>query len=378
MDRDTEIALIDELLGLRAASMPFVEDAVTTSPVARYTDPARFDAEMARLFGRLPLLAAHGSELPGEGDYLARDLAGKPVLLTRQRDGSVKAFLNVCRHRGARLIDTGSGCRHRFTCPYHAWTYDAAGRLIAAPHFEVGFTGAEKGDFGLTELPAVERFGCIWVVADPGVEADFDAWLDPLAADLAWAGLGGLEVFATDETVWNANWKILTEGGLESYHFRVAHARTIAGLFHDTLSTYQMLGPHFRSILPRRTIDTLAETPRGKWHIREHANVLYSVLPNANFLVQGDHVVMIVSWPLAVDRSLTRISTLRPKGELTAKARSYWEKNHALSKTTLDEDFALGEAIQAGVASGANDAFTFGRFEGALARFNAEVEARIG
>lgn len=378
MDRDTEIALIDEVLGLRAASTPFVEDDMTTSDVNRYTDPKRYEAEMTALFHTLPLLAAHGSEMPGDGDYLTRTIAGRPVLLCRGREGTVRAFLNVCRHRGARLVAGDSGCRHRFTCPYHAWTYDNSGRLIAAPHFEAGFAGLDKADIALTELPCEERFGCIWIIADPKASPDFDGHLDPLAADFDWVGLDGLVAFDTTVQDWDANWKILTEGGLESYHFRVAHARTIAGLFHDTLSTYSMLGPHFRSVLPRQTIDTLAGTPREKWHIRDHANILYTLLPNANFLVQADHVVMICSWPVAVNKSRTRITTLRPAGELDDKSRTYWEKNHALSLKTLTEDFEIGAAIHDGLASGANNHFTFGRFEGALARFNEEVESRLG
>ena len=139
MDRNTEIALLEELAGLKANGMFFLDPEVAASPVERYASPKRFDAEMGRLFRSAPLIAAHASELSEPGDFMTRSLSGLPLLLTRDRDDAVHVFLNVCRHRGARLVADEKGCRNSFSCPYHAWTWSNRGELRGIPHGDSGF-----------------------------------------------------------------------------------------------------------------------------------------------------------------------------------------------------------------------------------------------
>ena len=110
MDRATELSLLEELAGLKSTGTAFLDDGVTFSDVQDYTSQARFDQESAHLFRQKPLAAAHASELPNSGDFVTRDLFGSPALITRDKVGEVHAFLNVCRHRGARLVDAASGC----------------------------------------------------------------------------------------------------------------------------------------------------------------------------------------------------------------------------------------------------------------------------
>jgi len=378
MDHATQVELLDEILGLRAEKSAFLDQRVTYSPVARYLDQDRFKAEQQALFRGQPSLVAHVSELAGEGDFLRRNLGGAPILITRDRDGQVNAFYNVCRHRGARLVEAESGCRHRFTCPYHAWTWDNQGRLIAAPHREQGFPDLVMSDYGLKRIACTERGGWIWCHLDT-TGPSIDHFLAPLADDMEWLAMDDLVVHAEETRTWQFNWKIGIEGGLEAYHFRVAHAKTIGSLFHDNLSTYRHLGPHIRSLLARTNVDELVEQPRHQWRLRAHTNVLYNIFPSTAWLVQADHVVLLQFSPLAVDQTQVRMVTLRPgqAEPLSEKHQAYWDKNHALTCRTLAEDFELGESIQAGLALGVNDAVTFGRFEGALHGFNLSVERAL-
>ena len=379
MDQSTQVDLLDEILGLRAEKSAYLDESVTYSPASRYLDQDRFQLEQQKLFRGYPLLVAHVSELAGEGDFLRRTVAGVPMLLTRDRQGQVNAFYNVCRHRGARLVEAESGCRHRFTCPYHAWTWDNQGRLIAAPHREQGFPDLEMAEYGLKRIDCREEGGWIWCQLDPD-GPDIESFLAPLAADMRWLAMQDLVVHAEETRTWQFNWKIGIEGGLEAYHFRVAHAKTIGSLFHDNLSTYRAFGPHIRSILARTSVDELVEMPRAQWNLRDHANVLYNLFPSAAWLVQADHVVLLQFSPLAVDETSIRIVTFRPAQAeaLSEKRQTYWDKNHALTCRTLAEDFELGESIQAGMALGVNEAVTFGRFEGALHCFNQSVETALG
>ncbi len=377
MDRATEIALLEELLGLKDNGLFFLDDTAKPSPVARYASPARFENEASAIFRNVPMIAAHASELPEPGSYLTLDLAGVPILLTRDKQGEVHALINVCRHRGARLVGEANGCKHVFACPYHAWSYDSSGALRGVPHEKPGFPDLDRAAYHLRRLPAAERLGMIWVVADPEAEADFDAHTAPLQSGFDWCDMDNLAVAATNTIERDANWKLLIEGGIEAYHFKVAHRDTIGPHFLDNLSSYEMLGPHMRSVLPRTSLTSLGDVPRENWSIRDHANVLFTVFPTNQFLLMQDHVGWISFRPLAADRTELRLTTLAPKSEITPDRQAHWDRNHQITLTTLAEDFELNEQVQAGLASGAPDRLTFGRYEGALDRFNAEVEARL-
>ncbi|WP_421979385.1 aromatic ring-hydroxylating oxygenase subunit alpha [Roseibium sp.] len=374
MDRALEISLLQELKGLKENGLFFLDDNVQSSPVERYLCADRFERERSRIFRRLPIIAAHAGELPESGSFLTRQFGGLPVLLTRDRDGAVNAFVNVCRHRGARLVGEDRGCKHSFSCPYHAWTWNSSGALRGVPHEKPGFPDLDREAFALRRLPAVERFGLVWVVADPDGTPDFDAFLDPIAGDLAWAGLDMLGIAASDTFTLAANWKLLVEGGLEAYHFKVTHKDTIGPHFPDNLSSYEMLGSHIRSVLPRTSIAYLNAGDAEGWSIRDHANVLYSVFPANQFLLMQDHVAWVRLHPHSSGHTEVQITTLAPAAEITESRSEHWQRNHKITSLTLAEDFAVNEAVQAGLESGANTVLTFGRYEGALHRFNEEVK----
>ncbi len=379
MDHATELELMDELRELRASKTPFLDERAVQVPVEHYTSEERFAAERDKVLRAHPHALAHASELDGHGAFLRRDLRGLPVLLTRDKSGEVRAFLNVCRHRGAQLVSEESGCKHRFSCPYHAWTYVSSGELIGAPHFDSGFPGQDKGDIALTQLPAKEAYGLVWVVGEPNASFDFDAWFAPLAEDLDKLGMADMHIAAEEVMDIAANWKILVEGGIEAYHFKVAHRDTIGPYFEDNLSSYRNHGAHMRSILPRATMAKLDTEGREDWRIRDHANILYTLFPTTQMLVQQDHLVLITSEPKSAGQTQLRLMTLAPNSGPMAEGKdaAHWQRNHAITMATLAEDFDLGVGIQAGLSSGANTHLTFGRFEGALDAFNRQVDALL-
>lgn len=378
MDRQIQVKLLDELLGLHERKSHFLDDEWVTIDTGRYQSAEVFARERARIHHRLPQIAAHESALPEPGTFRTVNLCGVSLLLTRDEAGAVRAFHNVCRHRGSELVAEEGGCRHRFSCPYHAWTYDNTGRLVGVPHEKSGFPGLDRDAHGLRGVVCAEHAGWIWVSLEEGAqEIDVPAHLGGMADEIAALDAGGHVIFASDTLDVAANWKLLVEGGLEAYHFRVAHRNTIAPLFLDTLSSYQCFGPHIRSIVPRSTLPDLRERPRSEWSLTEHANVLYSLFPGSQFLVQEDHFVWIQGMPLGADRTRLVLSTMIPKQEDTPGRRDYWTRNHALTITTLREDFDLAEGIQRGLGSGANRHLNFGRFEGALVVFNRCVDEAI-
>jgi len=381
MDRTTETRLIKEIIGLAAQRSTHLDAEIAHSPIARYADADRFAQEQARLFRRKPMIAAHGSDLPEAHSFLTKTFLGLPLLLTRDAEGVVHAFLNVCRHRGATLEREAKGCKRVFTCPYHAWSFTQTGDLRAVPQEKQGFPDLPREDRGLRRLPVAEKHGFIWIIADAnaGAMPDLDAWIGPeLAADFDWMGLSDHRVAVTDSLDIKANWKTLFEGGLEAYHFRVAHKATIAPYFPDNLTTYQAFGPHMRNILPRSSMPDLHSTPEHEWQIRRDANLLYTLVPTTQMLVQQDHVMWFQYEPLAVDLTRMRISCLVPKAApQTDEMQAHWEKNHKITWIALKEDFDIGEEIQTGFASGGNPSHIFGRFEGALHHLNTSVEEML-
>ena len=372
MERETEVGLIEELLGLREAKSHYLDDEIEFNSVDQYQSEAIFQRERDQMFARLPAVAAHVSELPNPGDFVKREIAGRSILVTRDAQGEVHAFLNICRHRGTQLVDDESGCKHRFTCPYHAWSYANTGELVSVPHMDTGFPDLDKAQYSLKSLQCEERFGFVWVIATPDISFDFDAYYAPIAAEAEGLDLANMAIAHEEKKVHNSNWKILVEGGIESYHFKVAHRKTIGPYFEDNLSSYQMLGDHMRSVLMRSSMHMLRDQPTDQWRLRDHANIIYTFFPTTQLLVQKDHVVWINSRPVSAGQTELRLATLAPKSRLAEEA--YWQKNHQITSTTLNEDFVIGESIQNGFASGANDVITFGRFEGALPEFNRTIK----
>ncbi len=378
MQRQEEIELIKEVLAIRAQKSAYLDPVMSTKSTAHYTDSARFAKERDLIFRTTPQPLVHSSEMPAANDFVRRELAGLPLLITRDSEGEVHAFLNVCRHRGTRLVDDEAGCKRRFSCPYHAWTWDNRGGLVAIPHEKLGFPDIERDAMGLRRVGAVEKYGWIWVCAASEEAPDIDAHLGALGDDLDWIDTADHTMVHSVERDCAANWKILVEGGIEAYHFRVAHRNTIGPFFHDNLSTYRSFGGNMRSVLVRKSIDELNQLEEEKWRVREHAQLLYSFFPSTAFLVQSDHLAWISMQPVSAGQTRLRLSTLVPRARLqTEEDKAHWLKNHEITVNTLNEDFDIGESIQSGLDSGANDVLTFGRFEGALKTFNDHVDALL-
>jgi phenylpropionate dioxygenase-like ring-hydroxylating dioxygenase large terminal subunit len=245
-----------------------------------------------------------------------------------------------------------------------------------------GFPSLEPEQSGLVELSCVEAAGFLWACPDPDALNVFpDAGSKALLSELEGFGCDEGVVFETESRVWKANWKLIVDGGLESYHFKVAHRNTVGGFFADNISTFQFLGEHIRTVLPRVSVAELADRPESEWNIREHSHLVYAIFPNATVLMQEGHFELIIMTPLSVDETRVEIATVVPApgpGGHSGKEQAFWSANHAFTKATLNEDFELAEQIQRGVESGANEVFRFGRFEGALSRWHEMLDAKLG
>lgn len=374
--REEELQLIARCLERIEQRTPECGEQETRSSVTRYTDAARFERELSELFCRTPTMIAHESELAQPGSFVTTTRGRRPLLVARDRQGRARAFFNVCRHRGTQLVSAPSGCAMRWTCPYHAWTYGCDGALLGVPHGR-GFPTLDRSANGLVELPTAEAHGFIWLIAEPGEQLDLDRFLGSAGDRLAALGCDRLRTYAPVSQRWQANWKLLVEGGLEAYHFRFAHERSVYPLVHDNIQIYDWFGPHFRAVIPKRTLAELAQRERSSWSLRPHANVTYTMFPGHSLLVQPDHIAWIAISPLGVDATELVLTMLIPDDPASDRAERHWQRNHQLLIQTLSEDFTLAQSIQRGLASGANSELRFGRFEHALAQFNRLVDRAL-
>ncbi|MFC3711230.1 aromatic ring-hydroxylating dioxygenase subunit alpha [Sphingoaurantiacus capsulatus] len=185
--------------------------------------------EQERIFDRCWLYLAHESEVAAARSFLTRDVAGKPILLTRDKDGELRAFHNVCTHRGALVCRERSGTAPAFTCPYHAWTFSLSGKLNGMPGREgLAADANDDGSLNLRPVARLEVFrGFIFICFDTEVEPLLD-YLKESADYLAYVadqGPNGMEIVAgAQEYAINANWKLLLENSIDGYHGMPTHS----------------------------------------------------------------------------------------------------------------------------------------------------------
>jgi len=339
-------------------------------PAVTYHCPDHHRRELERVLRRQPLLVCHASKVAEPGSFAAFDAHGVPVVVARDRDGRLVGLLNVCRHRGARVVTEARGRAKCFVCPYHAWVYDTAGCLQHVPH-ERGFADLDSSHRDLVSIPVIERYGCIWLCTDPSAPLDVDAHLGPLAPQLAALGLERHLVHEEYEHVTEMNWKLVIDGFLEAYHIRSTHRDTFYRAVFDNLALHDHYGPHSRTVYPLRKIRALEELDPGRWDLRRVASLIYHVFPSTIVAVEPYHVSLFHISPIDAARSRIRATVLVAPEKLCHPERV--AEDIALLKAGLVEDYAIGESIQAGFAAGANDHLHFGLFEGTLAHFHRSL-----
>lgn len=331
------------------SDLPFTADPKQsyTLPARFYTDATIFEKEKAAIFHRTWHYAGHVSQLAEPGCFITTRIHEQNVFVARGRDGEVRAFFNVCAHRGHELLE-GNGRKNVITCPYHAWAFDFDGRLVNARNSE-NVAGFKKCDFSLKPV-RVELFcGLVLVNLDPeaapfaetfdGLEAEIRTYL-PTVDELSFAQRDTYDVAS--------NWKTLVDNFLECYHCQNAHR--------DFVDLVDM--GSYRTITHRRYSSQCAAAPRttaSKAFSFEPGDVDFGyagffVWPNFTiWIYPGEPNLSVLQMnPTAPERTLEYQDWFTPGGALTGQLA----EAIAYQKDVLQpEDIALCESVQRGLHS---------------------------
>jgi phenylpropionate dioxygenase-like ring-hydroxylating dioxygenase large terminal subunit len=382
---------------------------------AVYADPAIFQLEMERIFGRAWLVLGHESQVKNEGDYFTTRMGREPVVVVRKNSNEIGVLVNRCAHRGSMVCAEGRGNTERFVCPYHGWSYDRAGVLQAVP-FSTGYDKAQLPK-GLKAVPRVARYrGFIFASLSPQGD-DLETFLGPARAsfdDFVDRAPGAeLEVAGgVFKHAYNGNWKLMLENHLDGAHPAWVHASSVAvarnapdpgkpgeerysdiavrqmrqngapdavweaigmwttprghgymGDYHDDSRLVTGLGNPVFDLYRRKLIQEKGEAEADRILRVTLWNTI--VYPNCSFMSQFRQLRII--HPIAVDRSIVYTYSFRMKGAPAPMFRDTVAFANVVNGTAswvLTDDLEVYERIQHGLSSGAVDWVYIGRGHG--------------
>ena len=348
-----------------------------------YLEPEIVRLEQRAIFERTWQLAGHVSDLAEPGSYLTTEVVDQPVLVVRDHDGEIRAFRNVCRHRGSRLLAGSGSCGKAIRCLYHGWTYRLDGRLIGVPEGR-DIPDLDKSRLGLHQVRAEVFCGLIFVNLDPGAEP-LGERLGGLADRLARYDLPSLRRFGRGGDVQPANWKVVVENYLEGYHIPIAHPGLMRLLdyqrydveVHDDWAWFEapMRDKPSDNRLERvyqrlvRPAPGLGAGDRRVWRF-----VL--IYPNTTIDLYPDQVNTWRLWPDGADVTRDEWGTFRHPGA-PRSSRVVQRINNVLNTAVLKEDVDLVDNVQRGIRSRGYHPGPLSRREAAVAWFAGRIRADL-
>jgi len=374
---ETAMGIMDRVVGFYRAKSTEQADSTWREPVSNYRDDELFEAEKELLFKQIPLPLALSVEIKAPHSYKALEVMGVPVVLTRDASGLTHAFLNICRHRGARICSPGLGSGRALTCPYHNWSYTMKG-AIAGVYGESTFGEIDKENRGLVELPCEERHGLVFVCLTQGKELDLDTWLGGMGEVLEDLRLDELHQFSSRQMP-GPNWKVVIEGFLEGYHFAALHKDTVFKTNLGNISAFDDFGPHARIAFGLRPLTEAVDTPRESWNPITNIGPIVWVFPGLA-IAGGWRDRMAIAFPIP---GRTREESMTEQRIFTRKEVATEQEVHEAEvardffyDVTYGEDYLTGYGVQQGVLNLPDgDTQLFGRNEIGVQHIHRTINA---
>ena len=324
-----------------------------TLPQKYFVSPEVFEQEQEKIFAQHWMLVGHESDVAKAGDYFLRDVSGESVIIVRDKGGEVRAFYNVCRHRGTRLCEEASGHSSAIQCPYHAWTYGLDGRLVGAPHMDE-VSGFDRNDYSLYPVKVGVWEGFIFVnLANDAMP--LEEWFAPLTGKFSHWNLAKLRSAKRVEYDVHANWKLMFENYAECYHCPGVHPQLQKVSPYDSAENDLREGPFlggFMKINPGKSL-TLSGNACAAFvgKIENLQQVFYySIFPNMLLSLHPEYVMVHQLWPQSPEQTLIICDWLFHPD---AFVRPDFNPNDAIEfwDVTNKQDWHVCELSQQGIAS---------------------------
>jgi len=355
-----------------------------TLPARYYTDPAIFRTEMERFFFRMWIAAGRADQIPSPGDYVLREIVGESVIVARGDDGRIRAFYNVCRHRGTRLCTVPEG---RFAgsiqCPYHSWTYGLDGCLVGAPHMDE-VPHFRREDHPLRQIPCDVWDGHIFLSLNENVGLLGDQLADLPSKFRSW-GMADLRLGHRIVYDVKANWKLIIQNYNECLHCPNLHP-ALNKLSHYLSGENEPLKPTYMGgrMDLRPGVETLSmdgTCPRallpGLGPDERRRVYYYAIFPNMLLSLHPDYMMTHMLWPLAPDRTINVCEWHFHPSEL---AKPGFDANDAIGfwDMTNRQDWHVCELSQAGISSRGYRPGPYSNREDLLYAFDRFVVRELG
>ncbi len=349
-------------------------------PSSRYTDPGFAGLERDGMWMKTWLLAGHISELPTGGSYFLFEQLDQSVIISRGKDGAIRAFYNACRHRGSALLLQQSGKAARFVCPYHSWGYSLEGDLKSVPD-QHDFQCLDKADSGLIPVRCDVSRGFIYI--------NFDQQAGPLEDFLA-PQLPQTEGYPIDKMVvkhrllveMECNWKIAYHNFCEIYHVSTCHPKTLSPYLDSQSFVIALLANgHMRFATRKKKGDSIfghdLYKPDDIADIFREVTVALPSFPNVFYSLDPIGFNLQSFWPAGPNKSVMEVRMMGWDVDTEAD-RTHWESMKGLVGHILDEDLHLFGSMQRNLAQGIIPELVLGYQERALYWFEEEIDRRIG
>ncbi len=387
MRHDVQVQLMKQLLAHLDAGTTVDAGGLRRMKTSTYTDLDLAEREMAEFFLDTPQCVGMSGDLAEPGAFLTINDLTIPILATRDTDGTFKAFVNSCRHRGAIVESEERGTKRRFTCPFHSWSYDAGGTLVGLPKSD-HFGEVDTDCLGLRSLPAEERHGLLFVHPNPDGEIDLDELLGEwFNEEFPTWNFGSLIPINHDAYDTACNWKLAMDTFGETYHFSSLHKDTLLNSFHGNVQCYDDDGHNHRMILCRRDIDEMRSMPEEEWDITVAGLPVYWLFPNVIIMPFRAGCFLVRAYPTSGDpgRHVSRIDFYMKPELAEASGPEADEINDFIASIAQnfaeiirDEDYVMGASQQTAANAGALEHIVFGRNEPALHHYHATYAAKLG
>jgi choline monooxygenase len=316
-------------------------DRAWTIPGDWYTDPRIAELERRTVFSRSWQLVGRTAQVAEPGQYLTGEVAGEPIVVVRGNDGVLRGFFNVCRHHAAAVMTAPCGKADRLRCPYHGWTYDLEGKLRGVPEFD-GVRDFDRP--GLAPLAVATWHQFVFVHLDPDPPA-IERWLGELVPQVAPLGIDSLQFCERREYTLGCNWKVFVDNYLDGgYHVPHLHEGLSSILSHKdyTIENFERFCLQSSPIDERGGEEMTAATRKGR-------ALYYWIYPNLTLNWYQGYLDTNLVIPLGIDR--VKVIFDFYFDDISDARMAQNRQSMAVSERIQDEDHAICESVQRGLAS---------------------------